>query len=313
MVGGPLIAIQGDFMGISNRYILQQGPVIAGIFRTVAAALRQGSSSEAEDFSTPSPEIIRELPPRSKELVATYVRHVGGDPARYKHTIPAHLFPQWSFPIAAQTLSGVPYPLLKVVNGGCSIEVNAEIPNDEPLIVRATLHDIKDNGRRAVLHQKIITETKSAPNALVSHLYAIVPTGKKSQGSKGAKKTRLLPRVPENVRELAFWKLRKNAGLDFAKLTGDFNPIHWVPAYARASGFRNTILHGFGTFARAVEGVNNTLCAGEAQIKAFDVKFTRPLVLPGNVGLYIDDSNTVYVGDAPGGPAYMVGTVTLTK
>ena len=300
-------------MVISNRYILHQGPVIAGLFRTVSEAIKQGKKPAAKTLSTPTPEIVQELPPRAKDLVSTYVRHVGGDPSHYRHTLPVHLFPQWAFPIVGQTLLGVPYPMMKVVNGGCRVEINSPLPNNEPLIVRATLHDIQDNGRRAVLHQKIITETKSAPNALVSHLYAIVPTGKKSSGSKGPKKARMQPRVPENVRELVFWKLRKNAGLDFAKLTGDFNPIHWIPAYAKASGFRNTILHGFGTFARAMEGVNTTLCTGASQIETFDVKFTRPLVLPANVGLYIDDDNTVYVGDAPGGPAYMVGTFTLTK
>ncbi len=300
-------------MVISNRFILHQGPVIAGLFRTVSDAIRQGKKRSGEPFVVPTPEIVHTLPPRAKDLVSTYVRHVGGDPSQYRNTLPAHLFPQWSFPIAAQTLVGVPYPLLKVVNGGCRLELNAPLPNNEPLIVRASLNGINDNGRRAVLHQKIITETKSVPNALVSHIYAIVPTGKKRDANKVKRGERMLPRVPNNVRELAFWKLSRSAGLDFAKLTGDFNPIHWIPAYAKASGFRSTILHGFGTFARAMEGLNGTLCAGSARIETFDVKFTRPLVLPGKVGLYVDDENNVYVGDAPGGPAYMVGNFTLTK
>ena len=36
--------------------------------------------------------------------------------------------------------------------------------------------------------------------------------------------------------------------------------------------------------------------------------FTRPLVLPGNAGLYIEGEDKVYVGNAAGGAAYMVGT-----
>jgi hypothetical protein len=33
-------------------------------------------------------------------------------------------------------------------------------------------------------------------------------------------------------------------------------------------------------------------------------------VLPAKVGLYIDD-DSVFVGDAPGGPAYLVGTYSV--
>ena len=113
--------------------------------------------------------------------------------------------------------------------------------------------------------------------------------------------------MPEDVRELAFWSIGPKAGLDFAKLTGDFNPIHWIAGYARASGFRNTILHGFSTFARAWEGLNATLLKDGSELTTFDAQFTRPLVLPARVGLYVTDDR-VYVGDAPGGPAYMVGT-----
>lgn len=113
--------------------------------------------------------------------------------------------------------------------------------------------------------------------------------------------------MPTSARELAFWRLKADAGLDFAKLTGDFNPMHWVPAWARAFGFRNTILHGFGTMARAIEGMNRSLFAGDVDaLREVHVRFTRPLVLPAQVGLYVS-GNELYVGDAPGGPAYLTG------
>ena len=43
-----------------------------------------------------------------------------------------------------------------------------------------------------------------------------------------------------------------------------------------------------------------------------DVRFVRPLILPAKVGLYVDGQGGVWVGDAPGGPAYMQGSYTLT-
>ena len=56
-----------------------------------------------------------------------------------------------------------------------------------------------------------------------------------------------------------------------------------------------------------------TIFAGSIhKLQSFDVQFTEPLVLPHAVGVYLGETTEqgrkVYVGDAPGGPAYLVGT-----
>lgn len=306
-------------MPLPTRHIFHQGPVIASLGGTALAALRQHfGQGPSAPISTPSPEIRATLPPRPKQLIRDYVRHVGGDPSAYRKTVPAHLFPQWGFALAAQTLVGIPYPMARVLNGGCRLEIRSPIPQGEPLEVVAQLRDIDDNGRRAVLHQTVVTGTASAPDALTAHLYAIVPLSRKGKSSgaakpKRAKKPPVL--VPAGATELAFWKLSADAGLAFAMLTGDFNPVHWVRPYARMFGFRSTILHGFSTMARAIEGLSRGAFAGSTRkLSSIDVKFTRPLVLPAKVGLYIHESDAgkqVFVGDCAGGPAYLVGTYTV--
>ncbi|MCA9564773.1 MAG: hypothetical protein KC561_14855 [Myxococcales bacterium] len=293
-------------MPVNSKHILSQGSVIAAIGRSAfEGILQQVTKKTPEGLETPGPEIRKTLSPRPADLVKDYVRHVGGDPRNYSKHLPAHLFPQWGFGPATRTLSGIPYPLLKVMNGGCRIEAVAPLPSDEPLEVSARLESIDDNGSRAVLHQRVVTGTKQVPEAVIAHMYPIVPLGGPKDGAP--RKSKDKPRVPHDAKEVQFWRIGANAGLDFAKLTGDFNPIHWVPAYAKASGFRNTILHGFSTLARAWEGLNQGLFAGSPLVRTFDAKFTRPLVLPAKVGLYVK-GNEVYVGDAPGGPAYMIAT-----
>jgi acyl dehydratase len=293
-------------MAVSSKFILEQGPVLKELGRTALTTMKQGFVKPSGTVpSTPGPEFRQVLPPRSKELVKTYVKHVGGDPSRYKNTIPAHLFPQWGFALASKTLTGIPYPLVKVMNGGCRLEINGDIPNDKHLIVSARLENIDDNGSRAVLHQRITTGTVEQPDAVVANLFAIVPLSNKGK-PKGPKKPKAC--VPENAQELKYWRIGPKAGLDFAKLTGDFNPIHWIPVHAKAFGFKNTILHGFSTMARAMEGLNSTRFSDGSSIGMFDAQFTRPLVLPGDAGLYIEGEDKVYVGNAAGGAAYMVGT-----
>ncbi len=304
-------------MSVSTKHVLQQGTVIKTLAGVAWSALRQGDVSGGS-FETPSEELVSLIEPLPSDLVRDYIRHVGGDTSAYKGLVPAHLFPQWSFPLASKTLRGVPYPLLKVLNGGCRLKIDAQLPAGVPLRARARLEGIDDNGRRAVLHQRVITGTDAVPNAVTADLYAIVVHDKKTRERRGIigpseKKAKTL--VPADAEELARWRLRADAGLDFAKLTGDFNPVHWVRPYARAFGFRNTILHGFSTLARTIESLQRTLYAGSIHaIETIDVQFTEPLVLPADVGVYLgtptEAGRRVYVGVAPGGPANLVGTFT---
>jgi acyl dehydratase len=306
---------------MSRPYALvrHQGPVLRTLGAAAITAFKQsaGVAAPGNAPALPGPTYRATLPPRPRELVEAYLRHVGGDPSAWRGHVPAHLFPQWTFPLAAKTLDGLPYPLLSVLNGGCRLEVNQLLPANEPLEVEARLEDIDDDGRRAVLHQRVVTGTRSAPDAVVAHLYAIVPLKKKSKDgappSEARKPKKEVERVPVDATELARWKLAPDAGLHFALLTGDFNPVHWVRPWAQAFGFRSTILHGFATMARAWEGLSRTRHAGAIDaLRVLDVKFTRPLVLPAKVGLYTQGDHA-WVADAAGGPAYLSARVETRR
>jgi MaoC like domain len=306
-------------MSVPLRFIRYQGPVLRGMGEAAVSALKQrmnGKTAAAAAPTLPGPEHKMTVSPRPAELVSAYVRWAGGDPSSYKGRVPAHLFPQWGFPLTGKLVEGLKYPMLAAMNGGCKLTINAPLPASEPLQVTGRLEGVDDNGQRAILDQKIVTGTRANPEALVAHLYVFIPLKKdenqKSKAPKnGVAKAKDKPRVPVDAREIAFFKLGPKAGLDFAKLTGDFNPVHWVPRWARAFGFKNVILHGFGTMARAIEALNRGLLAGDVgALSEIDVRFTRPLVLPARVGVYVR-GDKLWVGDAPGGPAYLEGSFKL--
>jgi hypothetical protein len=274
----------------------------------MALAQQVDRDREASAPSTPGPIITQSVAPRPRGLINDLVRWSGGEPRAYRGVVPPYLFPQWGFPLQSRTLDGISYPLARILNAGCRMTVHAPIPADEPLQLSAQLTGVDDDGRRAILHQRLVTGTASTPEALTCEFQALVPLRR----GDGKKKER--PRVPRDVKELDRWRLGPRAGLEFALLTGDFNPVHWIGPYARAAGFRSTILHGFATMARTIEGLNRTVWAGDvARLKVLDVRFVRPLILPAKVGLYIDGAGGVWVGDAPGGPAYMQGTYAFTS
>ena len=289
---------------IPTRHILSQGPVLKALGQTALRGLTQRFDRRSPTPPpAPGPELHATVAPRPADLVADYVRHVGGDPAAYHGTVPAHLFPQWGFPFAARTLADLPYPLLKVFNAGCRLDMKAPLPQGQALEIRARLASLKVDERRVLLSQRIITGTQAEPEAVTAHLYAFVPLGGGKSKAGGTKTV-----VPMDAQRIAIWQLPVNAGLEFAVLTGDFNPVHWVRPYARALGFRNRILHGFSTMARTIESLNQELFHGDVNaLESIDVRFTRPLVLPAAVAVFVKDHH-VYVGDAFGSPAYLEGT-----
>jgi hypothetical protein len=295
-------------MHVSSRHVLRQGPMLATLGKTAARAMSQRfHAGKPALLTTPGPEIRRTFAPLSSSLLDAYVAFVGGDPRAYRGVVPPHFFPHWTMPVAAETLRAVPYPMLRVLNAGCRMQMRALIPRNEAIHVRAHLALIEDDGKRAILTQRVVTSTDSVPDALITELYALVPLAQTDAARDNGAVKREKPRVPAGAREISYFSLPLDAGLSFAKLTGDFNPIHWLPAYAKAAGFRNVILHGFGTLARAYEGLNRGLLSGDVRkLKLLDVKFTRPLVLPHDVGVYVRQRE-VFVGDAVDGPAYMSG------
>lgn len=294
-------------MAVATKHVLSQRRVIGALARAVVlGAVRKNRRA----IVMPAPEVRATVPSPSDALVSDFVRLVCGDPSAYKKSLPPHLFPHWAFPSILRALEGVPYPTTRIVNGGCTLRVERPIPRGEALDVSARLVDVDDNGRRALLRVDVTTGTRSAPSALTAEFRALVPL-RQGKGGKGSAEK---PRIPDGAREIARFELPKRAGLDFAKATGDFNPIHWAPRYAKAMGFRSVILHGFGSMSFTYEGLARGLFAGNVRrIQTLDANFVRPLVLPARAGLYVWGDGEVGLGDAPGGPAYLLGRYEATK
>lgn len=94
------------------------------------------------------------------------------------------------------------------------------------------------------------------------------------------------------------WTLAAATGRRYARVSGDWNPIHLAAILARPFGFRGAIAHGMycvGRAAAAIEGL-----AG-SPVTAIDARFRRPVPLPGTVAF-------ACAGAAAGAGAYSIGS-----
>ncbi|MFT3927815.1 MAG: MaoC/PaaZ C-terminal domain-containing protein [Myxococcales bacterium] len=287
-------------MRVPNLHILEQREAFGAMVRVVRAQVTSRLGvSPAELRSEP---LVVTLPPLKPALVRDFVAYLGGDPRRYGNTLPPHLAPQWSIGVAASMLESSGLPLRRVINLGCSFEVRDPLPADEPLLVTAEPVTVDDDGRRAIATGRLVSTTRSAPRGLVTDGVSLFPRERPRAAPAKApsKPVKARPVLPTNS-ALTCIKLGRHAGLEFAKLTGDFNPIHWIPQAARAAGFRGVVLQGYGTVAHTIEALNSTLFGGDVhRLGGWSCRLLAPVVLPAELEVYAHAGDVVVVDKASG-------------
>jgi acyl dehydratase len=75
------------------------------------------------------------------------------------------------------------------------------------------------------------------------------------------------------------------------RLSGDRNPLHSDPEFARAAGFPRPILHGLCTYGFTGRALLHTLCGSDpSRFKSMEGRFSKP-VFPGEtltIAMWID-------------------------
>ena len=212
--------------------------------------------------------LLRHSQSPSKELLV-YYRQWCNAPANDE--IPAHFVgAAIAMPIVAELTAQAPYPLLSVLNQGVRLQMHKALPVGEAITLSGKLLDASDDGRRARIHSQVCVGTASAPNAITLDAIAAVML---KTGPKSAKKTAVEERSFET---LATWRGAANEGQTFFWLTGDFNPIHTLPVFAKHTRYKGCIMHGYGAFAQIFERIRGQF----GTIKEIETRFIRTIPLP---------------------------------
>lgn len=123
--------------------------------------------------------------------------------------------------------------------------------------------------------------------------YQVMP--KQQERPRQARDTKKVSEAPAgDWKCVNHWKLNGKTGRSYARLSGDFNPIHLHPMLSRWFGFEQPIIHGMYMAARAQAEIERQ---SKRAIGRIDVTFKRPVALPAQVALWtcqIDDDSGKY-------------------
>ena len=166
-----------------------------------------------------------------------------------------------------------------VLHGEQRIELHAPIPTSGTIVTTPTIKAMYDKGKGAL----VLVETESVDakgKLLFRNTSGIFARGEGGfGGERGPSGPRNVPpnRAPDKSIAMP---TRPDQAL-FYRLSGDMNPLHADPEFARMAGYERPILHGLCTFGFAGRAVLRAWCNDDpARLKSFEVRFSG-VVYPG--------------------------------
>ncbi|WP_232549403.1 MaoC/PaaZ C-terminal domain-containing protein [Propioniciclava soli] len=209
--------------------------------------------------------------------------------------------PTWlhvlTFPLQAALLAGPDFPFTPagLVHTANTMTLHRPVAVGDHLDVLVRAEALRPHAKGALfdLVGEVRVGSELAWSGRSSYLArgASAPAGADAAGATGVTDDPAHPlrseAAGEQPRTAQRWRLPADLGRQYAKVSGDVNPIHLSAATAKLFGFRRAIVHGMWTHARCLAALSGRL----PETYTVDVAFTRPILLPGRVSFAAAESD----------------------
>ena len=178
-----------------------------------------------------------------------------------------------------ETAPGMNYGFDRILHGEQYTEVRRPLPTHAKLTHKAKIKEIWDKGKGAVVVMAITTTDEDGNELFYNELSTFVRGAGGWGGERGPSvELNVAPdRKPDAVVEE---KIGEGQALLY-RLSGDINPLHVDPSFAKAFGFDKPILHGLCTFGFATRHVIKSFSKNDPRFfKSIKVRFSES-VFPG--------------------------------
>ncbi|MGF6754744.1 MaoC family dehydratase [Paraburkholderia sp. GAS42] len=256
--------------------VIERLPKPATLYgRALSGVIKRGRATHLPPLRLVRPAVTLE-----QAEIDRYMRVCGFIPEQgLPFTFP-HLL---AFPLHLLMLTdpAFPWPALGLVHLANSVHLRKPLYSGEVLRVEVEFGALlrHEKGQAFVMHSRLYRRGEAVWDGDSVYL-------KRGVGSNGADGSMLAPLEIDRAALLrhARWQLPPQLGRDYAKASGDYNPIHLSALSARVFGFPRAIAHGMWTLARAAAALQPPKRLADATISG---EFKLPMLLPCDASLWI--------------------------
>jgi acyl dehydratase len=182
--------------------------------------------------------------------------------------------------IMGAVMSQVQFNLAMLLHGEQKITLHRAIPATGKAMGVGTIVEVWDKGKAAVVGVECVVSDAQGP-LFTTHATLFIRGAGGFGGERGAASQAV--QVPQREPDHVVEDITRAEQAALYRLTGDRNPIHIDPGFAKFGGFDQPFLHGLCTYGFAGRAALSRLCDGDpARFKSMTGRF----------------SDQVYMGDS---------------
>jgi acyl dehydratase len=183
------------------------------------------------------------------------------------------------FPAMMGLVSTVEINPVMLLHGEQSIKLNKAIPTEGKLTTSGKVASVYDKGKGALMQVEAETKDEQGEVLFVNRSGVFLRGAGGFGGERGPEAGNKAPdRAPDKSVEMQTLPIQAM----IYRLSGDRNPLHVDPAFAKMAGYDTPILHGLCSFGHAGRAVLSEYCDNDsARMTGLEVRFSG-VVFPGD-------------------------------
>jgi len=184
-----------------------------------------------------------------------------------------------AFPAMMGMSSGIEINLVMVLHGEQGFRIHKTIPTKGKLTTSGKVASVYDKGKGALANVETETRDESGELVFTNTSGVFVRGAGGFGGERGPEAGNLAPeRPPDKTVEMETLPMQAM----IYRLSGDRNPLHIDPDFAKMAGYDRPILHGLCTFGHVGRAVLSEYCGNDtSRFVGMSVRFSG-VVFPGD-------------------------------
>ena len=169
-------------------------------------------------------------------------------------------------------VSNVDINLAMLLHGEQSITLQREIPPEAKVKITGRVAEVWDKGKAAVIGSEGIVEDEKG--VLLTAKATLFIRGAGGFGGERGPSTAGVNQPPERKPDHVVEDVTRPEQGAIYRLSGDRNPIHIDPDFAKMAGFEKPFVHGLCTYGFVGRAILKALCGGDpARFLHFEARF----------------------------------------